>query len=165
MEKLDYKYKTAQAALKSLHTLIVLIEQDKKTSLHTLTTSTNLSEHQLVYREALIQRFEYSVDIFGKYLKEFLLIKFGRTQQPPKSIIREAFAAELIDEENTELFMEMIDDRNITSHTYMEPLAIKIARHIPAYCIAMQLVLTNNPPPPPALKPRRTTQQIKKLRK
>jgi hypothetical protein len=35
----------------------------------------------------------------------------------------------------------MVDDRNLTSHTYKEALAEKIASRIPAYCKIMEKLL------------------------
>lgn len=48
----------------------------------------------------------------------------------PKSCFREAQSAGLISEEQALACLEMADDRNLTSHAYIEELAEKIFRRI-----------------------------------
>jgi nucleotidyltransferase substrate binding protein (TIGR01987 family) len=70
-------------------------------------------------KEGVIQRFEVTLELAWKTLKDkmeddgIILDKIS-----PKSIIRQAFQAKYID--NAECWLEMIEDRNVMSHTYDE---------------------------------------------
>lgn len=77
-----------------------------------------------VTRDASIQRFEYTVDTCWKALKVILLEKHGVEANFPKDTMREAFRANIIN--NNPLWLQMIDDRNATSHIYNENLAEEI---------------------------------------
>jgi len=70
--------------------------------------------------DATIQRFEFTVELFGKLLKHILESK-GVQVQYPKDILKEAYKGYLID--NEEQWLQMLKDRNLTSHTYDEKLA------------------------------------------
>ncbi|MCX7123564.1 MAG: HI0074 family nucleotidyltransferase substrate-binding subunit [Gammaproteobacteria bacterium] len=88
--------------------------------------------------DACIQRFEFSVELFWKFLRRVLEGK-GLLVLYPKEVIREAYAGGLID--NEALWLGMLQDRNLTSHSYNEELADEIFEHIPAYYQAMWQVL------------------------
>ncbi len=77
----------------------------------------------IIVRDATIQRFEYTFEAVWKFLKEYLKKKEGIICNSPKSCFREAFAIGLLTEEETVEFLEMTDDRNMTSHTYMEEVS------------------------------------------
>ena len=51
----------------------------------------------------------------------------------PKSCIREFFSAGYPDEDDTKLLLQMIDDRNLTSHTYKEEIAEDIFSRFEKY--------------------------------
>ena len=84
--------------------------------------------------DACIQRFEFSVELFWKFLKRILEDK-GLLVFYPKEVVREAYAGHLI--ENEALWLKMLQDRNLTSHSYNEELADEIFEHIPDYYQAM----------------------------
>lgn len=77
--------------------------------------------------DACIQRFEFSVELFWKYLRRLIESKGGIVTYP-KEVLREAYQGKLID--NDTLWLEMLQDRNQTSHTYDEELADKIYKNI-----------------------------------
>ncbi len=70
-------------------------------------------------KEGLIQRFEYTLELAWKTLKDFLESK-GVIAKFPNDVIRQAFQAELIS--NGELWLEMLQERNLLSHTYDEEI-------------------------------------------
>lgn len=80
--------------------------------------------------DATIQRFEFTFELFWKLLKE-ILNKQGLEVQYPKDTIKAAFSSKIIDDE--EAWMQMLLDRNITSHTYDEVLADIIFARIRTY--------------------------------
>ena len=71
-------------------------------------------------RDACIQRFEFSFELCWKAIKENLKQQ-GLECQPLKSCLREAFRQGWIDDEKAGIVL--LDDRNLTSHTYDEELA------------------------------------------
>ena len=86
----------------------------------------------------MIQRFEYSTEAFWKYLKAFLSIEHNLPANSPRDVIRTGLKAKLFSEEISKELLQMLDDRNLTSHTYVEELAESIAGRIPAYSKNME---------------------------
>ena len=65
----------------------------------------------------------------------------GAECNSPKSCMRELFKNHYVDEsEVKELFM-MVDDRNLTVHTYLEPVAEKIFGKLSFYAELMRKVV------------------------
>lgn len=67
-----------------------------------------------------IQKFEYSIELCWKIIKMFLAEQHGIETVSPKSAIKGFFGVNLIDEQEYELLIQMIDDRNRLSHIYNE---------------------------------------------
>ena len=62
-------------------------------------------------------KFSITFDLAWKSLKEYMQDQGATTPlQFPKQVLREAYAAELIDDER--LWLDMLDARNSTSHIY-----------------------------------------------
>ena len=102
------------------------------------------SENQpdVILRDALIQRFEYSTEVFWKYLKAYLQAEHNLSVNSPREVIRVGLNAKLYSEETSQELLQMLDDRNLTSHTYVEELAEFIAHRIPDYSKNMSKVMT-----------------------
>src|SRR3989339_170051 len=71
-------------------------------------------------RDSEIQRFEYCVDEFWKYLKFYLeyYFEYEYVLASPRLTLRECFQRQLISAEELETCLNMVDDRNSTSHGY-----------------------------------------------
>jgi nucleotidyltransferase substrate binding protein (TIGR01987 family) len=82
------------------------------------------------YIDATIQRFEFTIELFWKLLKKILQNK-GVDVVYPKDVIQKAYAGKLIN--NEELWISMIYDRNMSSHTYNQDLADAIYARIKTY--------------------------------
>lgn len=77
-------------------------------------------------RDATIQRFEFTFEIFWKTLKLYLE-RQGYECGGPRSTLKKAFAEGLISEPGqADLWLQMLEDRNATSHAYDEALAERI---------------------------------------
>jgi len=100
-----------------------------KKALDTLEEILNVEPSKIV-RDATIQRFEYNFEAIWKLLKEYLFYKEGIVCNSPKSCFREAFSVGLLTEEETALFLQMTDDRNLTSHTYDEEIAENLYKRV-----------------------------------
>ena len=72
------------------------------------------------YKMALIQSFEITIELSWNTLKDYMESQGLNCNSFPKNIIRMAFKTDLID--SPEDWMESIDTRNKTSHTYKEDI-------------------------------------------
>lgn len=86
-----------------------------------------------VERDAAIQRFEYTCEAVWKAAQRYLQEVEGLSIGSPKGSIRASRDVGFITDEQTALGLEMIDDRNLTVHTYNESLAEEIYRQLPLY--------------------------------
>lgn len=76
-----------------------------------------------VVRDAAIQRFEYTFEAAWKAAQQYLLDIEGLEAVSPRSAIRASFQVKILDEEATRRALMMVDDRNLSVHTYNEALA------------------------------------------
>lgn len=81
-----------------------------------------------VVRDGLIQRFEFVYELAWKATRDYLVVQGIVDKNSPKSVIKEAFTQGLIENELT--WLEMIDDRNKTTHLYSQEEAERIANMI-----------------------------------
>jgi nucleotidyltransferase substrate binding protein (TIGR01987 family) len=114
MEKLAHKIQSAEKALVALNEVLDF-------------------GSNVVFRDAAIHRFEFTVEAVWKALKLYLQDQEGVMANSPKAVFREALVVGLINEEETKEFLGMIEARNSTDHTYNEVLALTIAKEIPKY--------------------------------
>ncbi len=77
--------------------------------------------------DGVIQRFEFTVELFWKSLKAILAYQ-GIECFSPRNCIKEAFKAKLI--EDDEVILDMLEDRNLSSHLYDEATSRKIFERI-----------------------------------
>ncbi len=78
--------------------------------------------------QGMIQDFEYTHELAGKTMKDFLEDKGNDSLYGSKDVTRAAFKLGLI--ENGDIWMDMIKSRNQTSHTYNEENAVEIVNDI-----------------------------------
>jgi nucleotidyltransferase substrate binding protein (TIGR01987 family) len=78
--------------------------------------------------QGLIQAFEYTHELAWKTLADFLKYQGNSEIYGSKDATREAFNLGLID--NGEIWMSMIQSRNMTSHTYNKETAKQIVSAI-----------------------------------
>lgn len=94
----------------------------------------------VIVRDATIQRFEYTFEIFWKLVKEYLYSYEGIDSNSPKSCFRGGFSVGILNEEQSLTCLEMTDDRNLTTHTYVEEVADSIYEKIRDYYQLMDTV-------------------------
>ena len=131
MEALEKRYNTTLKALATLEHELMLAKNPKYEELHE------------TIRNSIIQSFEYSLDTFWKFIKNYLQDKLGINLEviSPKATIRNCLEAKIISAKEMEMLNKAIDDRNMTSHTYNEELAEKIVQSIPQYYHAMHTIM------------------------
>lgn len=86
-----------------------------------------------VVRDAAIQRFEYTFEAVWKAAQLYLREKEGLEQGSPKGVVRACLQVGLLTEDASRLAMVMVDDRNLTVHTYNEVLAQRIYANLKGY--------------------------------
>jgi len=79
-------------------------------------------------RDGLIQRFEFTFELAWKTLKAVFEDEGLMGLNSPKRVLREAFVAEIL--KNEELWLSMLEDRNSTAHIYSENVAQRICSDI-----------------------------------
>lgn len=89
-------------------------------------------------RDSIIQRFEYSVELFWKMIKEYLYEYENIEVKSPNQTIREGRNVNIFTETEVEYALEMIHDRNQLSHAYDEEVAENISENIPEYTSFMR---------------------------
>ncbi len=93
--------------------------------------------HSDSVRDGAIQRFEFCTELTWKTLRERLLDVGYVDINAPKTVLRTAFSAGLLQEES--LWLSLIADRNLTSHLYDEAVATQIYHRIAqSYLPALQ---------------------------
>ena len=85
----------------------------------------DLDTLSLLEKEGIIQRFEYTLELAWKTLKDKMQFDGLLIDQiSPKMVIKKAYHYQYIDE--IDLWLAMINDRNILSHTYNEKVVEQI---------------------------------------
>lgn len=131
MEAIKLRYLALSKALNTLKEAIDLL---------------NDPQYKRIYkslRDSAIQRFEYSVDNFWKFLKIYMQEKSNITLETatPRIILREAVNANIISEDEYAKLIESITDRNLTSHSYNENIAEILAEKIPDSYVLMKKII------------------------
>lgn len=92
-----------------------------------------ITEPSDIERDASIQRFEFTFEACWKAAKHFLYDVEGLDVGSPKGVIRSSREVGLLGEGETTLALTMVNDRNLTVHSYNEEVAIKIHSHLKEY--------------------------------
>lgn len=80
-------------------------------------------------RDSAIQRFEFTLDLAWKAVQIYLKDIHGIDCNSPKQCFREAFRVDLIEYEDT--WIDLVDNRNETVHTYKQEIAEKVYAALP----------------------------------
>jgi len=97
-----------------------------------------LNEFEL---QGLIQCFEYVYELAWNTLKDYLELENYQDVKGPRSAITTAFRIGII--EDGEGWMDMLKDRNLTSHTYNEEVTRQITNNIYNKFYALFIELRN----------------------
>jgi nucleotidyltransferase substrate binding protein (TIGR01987 family) len=90
-----------------------------------------------IVRDAAIQRFEYTFEVVWKAAQRYLREVEGLAPASPKGVVRAAFQTRLLSEEEARHAMRMVEDRNLTVHTYNQELAEAIYARVPGHARLM----------------------------
>jgi nucleotidyltransferase substrate binding protein (TIGR01987 family) len=84
--------------------------------------------------DACIQRFEFCIELTWKTLKKCLAVE-GIEANTPRESVQLAYSVNWINDETA--WLSMLKDRNLTSHSYKEDLALEIYHRLPTHFEAM----------------------------
>ena len=79
-------------------------------------------------RDGVIQRFEFTTELAWKTLREYLIDQGFARKDTPKSVMKDAYAHDFIHDES--IWVDMLNDRNQTSHIYQDEIAQQIFERI-----------------------------------
>jgi nucleotidyltransferase substrate binding protein (TIGR01987 family) len=102
--------------------------EDYKHACRRLDEATKIKLDDDIVYDGVIQRFEFTFELSWKLMKAFLGYKGISEVKSPRDTIREAFSYGLI--EDGEKWIDMMVDRNKTSHMYDEEEARLIYKKI-----------------------------------
>lgn len=81
-----------------------------------------------IVRDGVIQRFEFTTELAWKAAREYLMDQGFVDINSPKSVMKEAFSYGLITDDK--IWIQLLNDRNLTSHIYKEEIADEICDRI-----------------------------------
>ena len=96
-------------------------------------------EPSAITRDAAIKRFEFTFELAWKTAQKILRAE-GIVCQSPKSCLDQAFALGLIADDPR--WIDILNDRNLTVHTYDETLAQAVHSRLSGYVELFQNLLT-----------------------
>ena len=92
-----------------------------------LANAVEKGEYSDLERQGLIQCFEFTIELAWKTLQDLLDAR-GYNISGPKPVIKQSFHDGLIIDGTA--WVEMLESRNITTHTYNEKVAVEISEKI-----------------------------------
>ena len=109
-----------------------------RTALATLNELVSKSARSKVERDAAIQRFEYTFEATWKAAQLYLREVEGLEVGSPKRAARAGLQVGLFDAARARQLLAMVDDRNLTVHTYNEQLAEEINSRLSDHALLLQ---------------------------
>jgi nucleotidyltransferase substrate binding protein (TIGR01987 family) len=132
MEKLDTKLLSLQQAHLALQKSLILFEYEKNNDLYE------------TFRDSAIKRFELCYDLFWKTVRLYLVETYQidiSTVNNPRSVFKIALQEKILSETQFSACIDMIEERNRSTHTYDKLLAGDVVEHIPRYEILFAEIL------------------------
>ncbi|CAM3812592.1 HI0074 family nucleotidyltransferase substrate-binding subunit [Alkalicoccus chagannorensis] len=94
---------------------------------------TKLEDPNDVERDASIHRFKFTFEASWKTAKQYLYEIEGIDVGSPKGVMRSCREVQLLEEDEAILALEMVNDRNLTVHTYNEEVAVRMYSRLSDY--------------------------------
>jgi nucleotidyltransferase substrate binding protein (TIGR01987 family) len=91
---------------------------------------------QDIYLDLIVKRFEFTYEMSWKAIKRVLNMLGIEGVKSPRACFKEAYAQELITDQT--IWLDMIEMRNLSSHTYDELEIQQLKDKLPTYSIAFQ---------------------------
>ena len=104
--------------------------ENLKKALNRLEEALHEDQENSLIVDGTIQRFEFTIEIYWKMLKRLLLSE-GIEAKTPRETLKEAYQVGWLQDEQA--WLQMLKDRNETSHAYDEEMARRILQNIIGY--------------------------------
>ncbi len=111
------------------------------TALATLREALAVEAPSRLERDGTIQRFKYTFEVMWKACRAWLKAVEDLSCASPRSCFRTLGEVGVLDPEETAAALAMIEDRNLTVHTYDEHVAEAILARLPAHAALMETLL------------------------
>jgi len=92
-----------------------------------------------------IQKFEYSAELFWKYLRSCLMAEGLDVPNSPRGAIKAGLDRGFVLEAEYQPALDLIADRNTCSHIYRQSLIPGVLARLPAHARLMQAILARLP--------------------
>jgi nucleotidyltransferase substrate binding protein (TIGR01987 family) len=102
--------------------------QNFEKSLKFLEQAMRIPDPDIIQKAGLIQFFEISFELSWNLMKEYLEEQGFQEMRSPRDTIKKAFETGLITDGHT--WLQTLQNRNLTSHTYDEATAEKVVHEI-----------------------------------
>jgi nucleotidyltransferase substrate binding protein (TIGR01987 family) len=112
-ERVEYKLQNFQKAIERLREAVIGVQQ--------------FPDNRII-QDGLIQRFEFIFELAWKTSKVKLETQGLNEALSPKAVLKELYSLKWIDDET--IWLEMLKDRNMTSHVYDERVADEITDRV-----------------------------------
>lgn len=133
METVDEQFKLIELSLNQLRAMLGLVAKNEYCGL----VADGL-------RESVVQRFEFSSEMFWKFLRSYLYNVMGISPEElisPRSTIKIAHRYNIITPNELSACMLIIEDRNKSSHIYSELVARAIANNAINHHAVMERII------------------------
>lgn len=90
-------------------------------------TAVTKEPHNKLYQIALVGAFQFTFELCWKTLKDYLKFQ-GVDESLPREVIKQAFHHQLITD--GQLWLDMLDARNLMAHVYQEQKALETVKDI-----------------------------------
>lgn len=97
-------------------------------ALERLEEALDQSEWKDLEKDGVIQRFEFTFELAWKTLQDFFENQGYKDVKGPKNSIQQAFQDKII--VNGEAWMDLLNDRNLMTHTYSRQVSDEVFHHI-----------------------------------
>jgi nucleotidyltransferase substrate binding protein (TIGR01987 family) len=94
-----------------------------------------------LYLDLIVKRFEFTFEMSWKAIKRVLNMLGIEGNKSPRACFKEAYGQSLLTDEN--IWLDMIEMRNLSSHTYDELEIKQLKYKLPAYTKAFKTLLTS----------------------
>jgi nucleotidyltransferase substrate binding protein, HI0074 family len=95
-----------------------------------LENALQISEPDMVQKAGIIQFFEMSFELAWNMVKDYLEEQGFVDIRSPRGALKKAFEVNLLDNDNGHDWMDLLQDRNLTAHTYDEQKATEMEKLI-----------------------------------
>lgn len=123
MEKLAKKYKN----LVKIHRGLAVATEKYREALINKHIDVEITEF---IRDSLIKRFELTYDLLWKYLREYMIEMHSISIDSPRKVFQECLSLGIIHKQEAADLVDLLEDRNLTTHVYDVELANQVAADI-----------------------------------